>query len=152
MPQPVPKVKSKTISEVMELFFAEGDSTNQWTSKTKKEIQASLQILLDIVGDVPVNTITRSVLSDVKQTVMKLPPNMNTDKNYRSKSIQEIIALKPEKTIAIDTINKYLGRASTLFDYATINDDRSVIGSLPHFYHYRNNQHEVHQNFIICLQ
>ncbi len=38
LPPPVPKVKSKTISEVMELFFAEGDSTNQWTPKTKKEV------------------------------------------------------------------------------------------------------------------
>lgn len=112
--------KGKRISEVIRLFLAEGDSSNRWTPKTRKELLASLQLLISVLGDIPVKSITRAAMSNFKQTVMQLPPNMNKDKCYRDKSIKEILAMKPEKTITAHTINKYLGRASTLFEYATV--------------------------------
>lgn len=104
----------------MDLFFAEGDSTDKWTPKTRKEIATSLQVLVDVLGDVPVTSIDRTTMSGFKQTIMKLPTNMNKDKRYRGRSVREILEQKPKKTIAAHTINKYLGRASTLFEYATI--------------------------------
>lgn len=62
-------------------------------------------------------------MGQYKRDVMKLPPNMNKDKQYRDFSIQEIIALKPGRTIKALTISKYLSRANILFDYARINGE-----------------------------
>jgi len=121
--QEAPKV-SKTISQVMDDFFEEGDAEKRWKeAKTKNEIKASMQILIDYFGDVPIDTIDRTMMGQYKRDIMKLPPNMNKDKLYRDLSIHEIIALKPSKTIKPLTISKYLSRANTLFDHARINGE-----------------------------
>jgi len=115
---------SKTFSQIMDDFFEEGDAEERWKDpKTKGEIKASMQILIDYFGDVPINSVDRKMMGQYKRDVMKLPPNMNKDKRYRDLGIHEIIALKPNKTIKPLTISKYLSRANTLFNYARINGE-----------------------------
>jgi integrase len=114
---------SKTISQVMDDFFEEGDAEERWKGKTKLEVRASMQILIDYFGDVSIDSINRKMMGQFKRDLMKLPPNMNKDKQYRDLNIHEIIALKPERTIKALTISKYLSRANTLFDYARINGE-----------------------------
>lgn len=55
-------------------------------------------------------------MSDYKATLMKLLPNMNKIVKYKDLSIQEIIALKPEATISVIILNKYIRRLSGLFN------------------------------------
>ncbi|MCF8075810.1 MAG: site-specific integrase [Desulfotignum sp.] len=119
--------QGKTLSEVREVFISENQSAGSWTTKTQNEIVASLQVMIDFFGDIPVKSITREMMSDYKQAILRLPPNMNKDKRYRDKTIHEILAgERPEKTIKTHTINKLLGRASTLFEYATIHGYMSI--------------------------
>ena len=106
---PPTKTSEKTISQVMSDFFNEGEAENRWTEKTRGEIESSLKILLEILGDVPVDTITKPTMADFKKSVMKLPPNMNKDKRYKNKSIQQILVMRPKKVISVHTVNKYIG-------------------------------------------
>ncbi len=122
LPQESDKV-SKTITQVMSDFFEEGDAEDRWTPKTKTEVKASMQVLVDYFGDIPIDTIDRKKMGQYKRDIMKLPPNMNKDKRYRDLTIKKILELKPSKTIAVHTINKYLSRAKTLFDHARINGE-----------------------------
>jgi integrase len=113
--------QGKTISEVRGMYISEGEGAESWTPKTQGEITASLQVMIDFFNDVPVHTITREMMSEYKQAVLRLPPNMNKDKRYRGKTLHEILeGERPEKTIKTLTVNKLLGRASALFEYATV--------------------------------
>ncbi len=82
-----------------------------------------MQVLIDYFGDVPIDSIDRKKMGQYKRDIMKLPPRMNLDKAYRDLTIHEVLKLKPTKTIAVHTINKLLGRANTLFDYARLNGE-----------------------------
>jgi site-specific recombinase XerD len=50
--------------------------------------------------------------------LQKLPPYQNTSKEYRDKSINELLQMGIDKTLAVKTINKTLTRVGSLFKYA----------------------------------
>jgi integrase len=119
VPEPV-EPAIPTLDDIIKQFFDEGDQTeDRWTSKTRLEMEASLEILKEILGgDIQVNKIDRLAMAEFKKTITMLPPNMNKDKRYKGKPIKDIIKMKPAKTISTVTINKNLGRSQQLFDYA----------------------------------
>lgn len=91
---------------------------SSWTPKTHQENQAIFDLLIAIVGDVPVNTVDGPIARHVKQTIQRLPPNINKNPLYRDKPLNEVLALSPSSTLLINTVNKYLNRISSLFDWA----------------------------------
>jgi hypothetical protein len=66
--------KSPALSEVIKQYSDEQCLGKRWTEKTTGETLASLDLLLEILGDVPVNTITPLNLRDFKSKLMALPP------------------------------------------------------------------------------
>jgi len=121
VPEPV-EPAIPTLGDIIKQFLDEGDQTEgRWTPKTRFEMEASLEILKEIIGgDIQANKIDRLSITGFKKNLMMLPPNMNKDKRYKGKSIKDIVKRKPSKTISIVTINKNLGRAQQLFDYAMV--------------------------------
>jgi integrase len=114
---------SPTLSEVIKNYSEEQQRGNRWTAKTAGETQASFTLLLEIVGNVPVNTIPN--LRDFKNKLLTLPPNYRKSPKFRDKSLTELLALaeagKIEKTLSVITINKHLTRATSLFKWAVNN-------------------------------
>jgi hypothetical protein len=51
-------------------------------------------------------------MTEYKSILMQLPPNLNKGSKYKGKTITEIIATQPKKTITANTINKYIRRLS----------------------------------------
>ncbi|MBK6659232.1 MAG: site-specific integrase [Proteobacteria bacterium] len=43
---------------------------------------------------------------------------MNKSPLYRNKSVSEVVAMNPADTLAVNSVNKYLNRISSLFDWA----------------------------------
>ncbi len=116
----------RTLSEIQEIFFEEGEAEKRWRDeKTKREVRASQQVLIDYFGNVPVNSLDRKAMGQFRRDLWKLPPNMNKSKAYRDLTIHEILALDPppEKTIKELTVDKYLRRANALFETARINGE-----------------------------
>ncbi|MFO8087228.1 MAG: phage integrase SAM-like domain-containing protein [Bacteroidales bacterium] len=105
-----------TLSEVIEAYLDEGG----WAQKTYEEYKASLNLLLRVIGDMPVNQVERPTIKEYKDTLRKLPPNIDKNKRYKNKSISDIIALG-DKPISTKTVNKNLIRASTCFQWAVDN-------------------------------
>jgi integrase len=112
--------KGERISEVIKHYVAENEKSN-WTVKTKQEIESSLNLFVEVVGDIPIRSVTRRQISEFKDTLQKLPPNMNKVKKYRDKSVKELLEMDIKKTLSINTINKTLTRVSTLFNHALKN-------------------------------
>ena len=58
------------LSKVIEKHVAEAGVN--WTNKTKGEALSSFNLLLEIMGDVPIQSIDRKKMGEFKQTLMKL--------------------------------------------------------------------------------
>jgi hypothetical protein len=98
---------SDLLSDVIRHYVAENEVGN-WSGKTKNEIESSLDLFIKVMGDFPIRSIKRKRVSEFKATLQKLPPNMNKMKEYRDKSIKELLEMDIEKTLAVTTINKHL--------------------------------------------
>lgn len=93
-----------------------------WTSKTKSEIvEDSFSLFIEVLGDVPIQSINRKRINEFKQIIRKLPPNRKKLKMYRNKSIADLVRMELDKTLSERTINKHLSRIGTLFDFAINN-------------------------------
>lgn len=116
---PEPVKSSKTLSQVRDAYFAEGDSEKRWADdKSRDKPWKCLQILIDYFNDGQVNTITRDMVIQFKTDLWKLPPNMNRSKKFKEKDIHEIIAMEPKPTIMEQTVSDYFGWTKSLFEYA----------------------------------
>ena len=116
---------------MIEAYCDEKFHDGSWTAKTEAENRAIYTLLLRILGDVPVKHLTHTQARDYKATLMKLPAGLNKSPLFRSKTIEQILAMKP-KGMAITTVNKNLTRTSSLFDWATRHGyvDRSCFAGL----------------------
>jgi len=108
-------------SEVQERYVTEVEKGESWTEKTKAENLSIFALFVRVKGDLPIDQVDRSLLADYKSVLMSLPPNMNKSPRYKDLSIDDILALKPDKTITVNTLNKYIRRLSGLFNFAVRN-------------------------------
>lgn len=120
MADPV-ETPSNDFSVVQEHYMNEVEKAESWTEKTKSENLSIFELFVRAMGDLPVEQINRKVMTEYKAILMKLPPNMNKGAKYKDKAIKEILDSKPEKTLSVNTLNKYLRRLSGLFNYAVKN-------------------------------
>ncbi len=86
-------------------------------TKTLAGYTAHLGTFLDILGDVPINTITRKQARESVNTLKQLPPNRNKSPQFKGKTIGQILQMKPEP-MSTTTARLYIERMSTLFDFA----------------------------------
>jgi integrase len=107
-------------SEVVERFVAEKLASKAWTPKTESENRAVFQLFIRVVGDVPINTITRKTMDQFKQVLLKLPPNLCKNRRCRGKSIEKILTMSFQQTLSPSSINRILTRMSGLLKYAEI--------------------------------
>lgn len=61
------------LSAVIKTYTAEKEAG--WTDKTKLEVEGVFKLLVDILGDVDVATITRPMLIDLRSSLLKVPPH-----------------------------------------------------------------------------
>lgn len=109
---------SETLSTVIDEYCQDKKREGSWTKKTEQENQAILDLLTRIVGDVPIAGITAQNARDYKKTLLKLPPNINKNPLYRSKTIEQVLAMHPEKVMSQTTVKKNLNRVKSFFDWA----------------------------------
>ena len=98
-------------------------------TKTLAGYTAHLTTFLEILGDVPIDTITRKRAREAVSILKQLPPNRNKVKPYRDLSIAAIIQMKPEKVMSVTTVRLYVERMTALFDFAI--DEQLFTGSNP---------------------
>jgi len=123
-PAPTPREdKGIKLSELIREYIEENVRAGSWTAKTKADIHASSMLLMGIIGDMPVKSITRRTTSEYKKALLRIPSNMRKKRAYRAKSLRQILAMDiPEKDrMSMTTVNKLIDRASMLFKWAVRN-------------------------------
>jgi integrase len=107
------------VSEVIAQYVDE--TKKNWRDKTEIDYRSIFNVFVEMVGDLPINRITRKMVGIFKQKLMKLPRNINKNPKYRKKTIQELVQMEVPDRISDTTIRKYLSTVGALFEYARKN-------------------------------
>jgi len=114
---------SAPLSEVIKLYITEGKTLKRWNDKTQHQIEVTLNLLMKIAGDLPIESFNQVHARGFKQKFIMLPSNMNKKREYREKSIDELLQMEIPKDHlqSQNTINNTLVRISTFFKWVENN-------------------------------
>lgn len=108
--EPVGMLLSSLISDYVKA------NEDKWTHKTKIEVLSCHRLIVDVMGDVDVKAISRQMVLDFKDIMVRLPSNLY--KIHAGKTIQEVLALNGIVPMSITSVNKHILRLSALLGYA----------------------------------
>jgi integrase len=112
---------SKAIGEYIANKRDEVDNDSKADEKTIGATEGKLNRLVQVLGDVSVNSIMRKDAEKFRNTLLKLPSNMNKLKEYQGLSLTEIIALAPSNTLSVSTVKSYIEVVSTFYKWCKHN-------------------------------
>ena len=108
----------KKLSTVFNEYIAEMTAANVWNTKSEKEKRASLNGLIDIIGDIPIDKLSFDIGRMYKQTLMQLPANRNKNPRYRDLIIEDILKLDDVKPMSVRTVNNNLATVIASMNWA----------------------------------
>jgi integrase len=111
--------KSVRLSTVIQKYSLEQKNSGEWTEKTALENRAVFKLLIAIIGDVLASDLEFVHAVSFKETLQRLPPNLNKARRYREKTIAQILEMSEVETMSVTTVNKYLTRLSSLLEWAS---------------------------------
>lgn len=107
------------LSEVIQVFVT--DKSPRWTIKTKLEFTCMYEVLVELVGDKDISALTRADGLACRDSLMRLPANFRKKKQYKGKTVKQILAMESDDTLTAKTVNKYLVLLSSLFKWCVQN-------------------------------
>ncbi len=110
--------KAVTLSSVIEEYAQEQERAGNWQGKTGPENRAIYRLLIEITGNPLVSELGYAPMRTFKETLLRLPANINRDPRYRGKTIPDILVMPDVEPMSITTVNKYLTRASSLLKWS----------------------------------
>lgn len=117
-------------------------SDGAWKEHVIQEHKGRLSFALDILGDRYIDSINRKDIREFRDKLCKLPPHRFNRKEYKGKSVDEVIAMNSHKRLSVTRINIIIEAVSSLFEWCIdegilsshnpakglqIKDERSVI-------------------------
>lgn len=115
------------LSDMIDKYIKDCQRRGRANENSISEYKSSCKLLQQIIGDRPVTSITRDDLRGYHDTLKKLPPLINKKKEYRGKTIPQILQhscvqhsceqMKPTKTISDAAISKHLIVIKGLFTW-----------------------------------
>jgi integrase len=116
-PQPTQEPKPQILlSEALKRYKADKIAAKRWSEGSAKDIMSTLNSLTDILGDIPVDEVDRQAVRHVRDTLLQLPRFRNS-KRFKGKTIQEMVALEPDNTVAVSTVNNNLTNISSFLTW-----------------------------------
>jgi hypothetical protein len=115
---PERQAESSTLySEVIRVYLEEGEATGRWKPKTKDQVEASLKLFQEITGDLPIESINKKITREFKAQYLKIPSNRNKKRQYRDKTIAELLSMEIPKEDLIDagTVHSNMTRIGGFF-------------------------------------
>ena len=96
-------------------FYREEQIIENWNVRTLKQNEATFAQLIEIMGDIPIRSITKSFARGYKQTLLSYPANRSKGARKR-KSLKQLLEEGCE-TISLETVRNNLGRVSSFFNW-----------------------------------
>lgn len=96
------------------------DKEREWTPKTRMENKGVLGLIVDLIGDVAVDSIDRVKVREFREQLLKLPPNVS--KSYPEQSPLEVLQRIDSGELSatpmsITSVNKHLSRLYSVMSY-----------------------------------
>jgi len=105
------------LSEFMEKYIQTKISDKHWKEHSLPDHRNRLKTLIDMLGDVAIQHITREDFRKFRDTFSKLPPNYKKNAKYKDKSIAQILEMSPIKTYSIKTLNVTIEAIASMFEW-----------------------------------
>ena len=105
------------ISELIDEYLEETERQKDLREKTIVEYRSVLEMMVEIIGDFPINELSQKHGRLFSSTLEKLPPRRKTDGRYIHKSIKEIIQMDVKDTMDTRTINTLIQRCSSWLNW-----------------------------------
>lgn len=115
LPQAV--VDSPMLSKVISQYLKDSQSKAKASSNSRKEYEGIFATMLEVVKDRPVRCLTIDAMLRYQDTMMKLPVHFRTKKEYRGKSLEEILSMEVEQTLSPSTLDKAFTMVKSLFTW-----------------------------------
>ncbi len=107
-----------TLSAAIEEYVKEHATGGNWTKKTQAESEGIYALLLGIVGDRDTRELNFKTAADYREALTRFPSNANKKKEYRGKSIREILQMEIAKPLSISSVNKHIIRVGAFLKWA----------------------------------
>ena len=116
-PEPIEPylVEIKLIREVVDEFLDLRKGTIG--EKMLDEYKVITDEFIEIVGNIPVSTLSKDSIRTYISTQIKLPPSRRKNPKYREMSIVEVMKLKGVKPQSRINVNKFLTRLTTFMNF-----------------------------------
>ena len=107
--------KEKKISEVIDEFLVLRKGVVG--EKLLSEYKVITDDFVEIIGNIPVSSLSKDSIRTYIKTQLKLPPNRRKNPIYRDLDIENLLKLKEVKPQSRLNVNKFLTRLTTLMNF-----------------------------------
>ena len=104
-------------SELIDLYIKTKIRDGEWIKEIIPDIKSRLSYLVDILNDMYIQDVTREDMRRLRETLKMLPPNRSRKKEYRDKTIAQLIKQKHPQVLSVKTINIVVEAISSLFEW-----------------------------------
>lgn len=118
---PIPEEEpSELLSNVIQMYWEESERANRWGERTKREYKRAYDLLLMLLGDVPMRGITPIRMSkQFREVIIGLPKNFTNKDEYKDVPIADVLkSTVKEERLSTSTINKTIDAIAGMFKYA----------------------------------
>ena len=104
------------LADALKKYRAEKQREGSWADSTLVEHEALHHLLVQVIGNPDISTITHKQAREFKEILLQLPSNM-TKGRYKGKSVKQLLAMSipDESRMAPRTVNERLQRLSSFF-------------------------------------
>ena len=111
------KVETILISKLIEEYIHTVERQKDLREKTIIEYRNTLDLMVQIIGDSPINQLSQKHGRLLSTSLEKLPPRRKTDSRYKDKSVKQILKMDIDNPMDTRTVNKLIQRCSTWLNW-----------------------------------
>ncbi|VGO21916.1 DUF6538 domain-containing protein [Pontiella sulfatireligans] len=112
-------VFNRSTSFSLSMVYAEVRSFGRQSQRSELERGNSVKLLIEWLGDIAIETVTRSMLMEFRDQVLcRMPLRMRQQSELKDKPLREIVQIDHERVISNTTINNRLAKLKTIFTHA----------------------------------
>ncbi|MCG8683424.1 MAG: site-specific integrase [Desulfobacterales bacterium] len=117
------KKESILLADLIQKHQQENIRSDAWSTSTQNDYKSIGKVLVRLLGDVPVHTLSFDEFREYKEAMQCLPPRFISTLKYSKMRAGDVIKLNmpQEKTISVQSINKNFAYTKSLFTWAATN-------------------------------
>ena len=115
------KVETILISKLIDEYIDTVERQKDLREKTIIEYRNTLELMIQIIGDFPINQLSQKHGRLLSTSLEKLPPRRKTDGRYNDKSVKQILKMDIDNPMDTRTVNKLIQRCSSWLNWVIRN-------------------------------